>query len=115
MTLRSEFFKDPERTETYTHYDGLWETVASRIMEMIDKAAKAGEIIGTDTLSLCLESWKKRQADPNRRKTTMEIMRDVFPIQQMPQGALPIYTYEDDDDDDDAPDDTDGPSEPDQG
>ena len=111
MALRDDILEELKRTETYTHYDGLWDTVTDRIMEMITKAAKAGEIIGTDTLSLALESWKKRQADPNRPKTTLEIMRDVFPIQQMPDGALPLFTYEDPDDDDDA----DGPSEPDQG
>ena len=89
MSLRSEICAELEHI--LTHHDNL----ADRIMELVVQAVERGEFkvpCRRAHVDDMVKAWEKHQADPNRRKGMTDVARDMFPVQQMPEGAPLLFS-----------------------
>jgi hypothetical protein len=65
-----------------------WKAILRELLEHVDVLDR---YTFDKVVKQSIEDHRKRMADPNRRRSYSEIIREAIVIQPMPSGALPIY------------------------
>jgi len=80
-----------ENPEAHGGIDTLKAEGLTMMAELLEHADMLDKYTFDKVAKRCIEEHRKRMADPNRRRSYSEIIRDALPLQELPQGALPIY------------------------